>query len=102
MTGKVARIKDFSFRILQQDATAGDASKQDHMIAAMVPVRARVDADQAGEGHLEPRLLAGLAYRCLGQRFSRLDAATWERPHLEVLAFDEEDAVIVKDSNRHA
>jgi hypothetical protein len=102
MAGKVARVTDFPFRILQQDATARDASKQDHVVAAMVPVRARVDADQAGEGHLEPCLLVGFTHCCLSQRFSRLDATTGERPHLEVLAFDEEDAVIVKDSNRHA
>jgi hypothetical protein len=72
------------------------------MVAAMVPVRARVDADQAGESYPEPSLLAGFAHGRLGQRLPRVDGTTRERPHLEVLAFDEEDAIIVKDSNRHA
>jgi BarA-like signal transduction histidine kinase len=102
MAGKVARVTDFPMRVLQQDATAGDASKQDHMVAAMVPVRARVDADQAGQRYPKPCLLAGFVYCCLSQRVSHLDAATRERPHPEVFTFDEEDAVIVKDSNHHA
>src|SRR5205807_1202158 len=87
MAREVACVKDFTTRMLPQDATDGGASQQDNMVAAVVPVRARVDADQAGEGHLEPCLLAGLAYRRLGQRLPRLAAGIdgLEQPRVEAV-----------------
>ncbi len=99
---KVARIERFTVRVLQQYATDRDGGKKDDMLAVRGPIRARVDTDQAGEGYLQPCFLASFTYRRLGEGFPRVDTAAGEPPDLKVFALDEQNAVIINDSNRHS